>query len=102
MHRLVEAYMQLGVYDEARHVASYLGYNYPGTDWYRFSYNILDGAGILEPGSVPPPSKVRGEKKKQKEQEISRPVEIDGAIRPPIGDDIGNNNPVPTDNPISR
>jgi len=42
LHRLVEAYMHLGMMDEATRVAAVLGYNYPGSEWYQDSYNILN------------------------------------------------------------
>ena len=41
MHRLVEAYVSLGLIGEARQVGSVLGYNYPDSEWYRDSYNLL-------------------------------------------------------------
>lgn len=41
LHRLVECYLKLGVTDEARKYASVLGYNYPGSEWYRMSYQLL-------------------------------------------------------------
>jgi outer membrane protein assembly factor BamD len=46
--RLTECYLALGVYDEAQTAAAVLGYNYPGTDWYEDSYNLLQ-AHSLEP-----------------------------------------------------
>lgn len=42
LHRLVEAYMTLGLKDEALRVASVLGYNYPGSKWYEESYKLMD------------------------------------------------------------
>jgi outer membrane protein assembly factor BamD len=42
LHRLVEAYLHLGMIDEATRVAAVLGYNYPGSKWYEDSYNMLD------------------------------------------------------------
>ncbi len=42
LHRLVEAYMTLGLKNEAYQVAAVLGYNYPGSKWYERSYNLLD------------------------------------------------------------
>lgn len=41
LHRLVEAYMHLGLLSEATRVAAVLGYNYPGSPWYEDSYKIL-------------------------------------------------------------
>lgn len=42
LHRLVEAYMMLGLKTEATRVAAVLGHNYPGSKWYKYSYDILD------------------------------------------------------------
>ena len=43
LHRLVEAYLRLGVTAEAKKYAAVLGYNYPGSDWYRYSYEMMEG-----------------------------------------------------------
>ncbi len=42
LHRLVEAYLTLGLSTEAKRVAAVLGHNYPGSEWYEDSYKILD------------------------------------------------------------
>jgi outer membrane protein assembly factor BamD len=42
LHRLVEAYLLLGVKQEALKVAAVLGHNYPGSKWYEKSYELLD------------------------------------------------------------
>jgi outer membrane protein assembly factor BamD len=42
LHRLVECYLTLGLKDEATHIAAVLGYNYPGSTWYKRSYELLD------------------------------------------------------------
>ena len=44
LHRLVEAYLSLGIREEAIRVAAVLGYNYPGSEWYEDSYALLDDA----------------------------------------------------------
>jgi outer membrane protein assembly factor BamD len=45
LHRLTEAYLALGVQQEARKTASVLGYNFPGSRWYQDSYALMvDGA----------------------------------------------------------
>lgn len=46
LHRLVEAYVSLGIDEEARQVASVLGYNFPGSEWYESSYDLLTREGI--------------------------------------------------------
>ena len=51
LHRLVEAYVSLGVDEEARQIAAVLGYNFPGSDWYQDSYDLLTARGIAVPGS---------------------------------------------------
>ena len=45
LHRLVEAYTSMGLIDEATKVGAVLGYNYPGSEWYERSYNILTSKG---------------------------------------------------------
>ena len=46
LHRLVEAYLSLGLTDEAQTAAAILGYNYQGTDWYQDSFALLTGQGL--------------------------------------------------------
>jgi outer membrane protein assembly factor BamD len=41
LERLTEAYYALGVYDEAKTAAAVLGANYPGSQWYQDSYELL-------------------------------------------------------------
>lgn len=41
LHRLVEAYLSIGVVDEATRVGAVLGYNFPGSEWYQASYDLL-------------------------------------------------------------
>jgi outer membrane protein assembly factor BamD len=43
LHRLVEGYMKLGVVEQAKKYGAVLGYNYPGSDWYKDSYAIING-----------------------------------------------------------
>jgi outer membrane protein assembly factor BamD len=43
LHRLVECYLALGITREARATAAVLGYNYPGSEWYKDSYALVDG-----------------------------------------------------------
>lgn len=46
LHRLSEAYMALGVPHEAQTAAAVLGYNYPGSEWYEYSYALLANDGL--------------------------------------------------------
>ncbi|KAA9007922.1 outer membrane protein assembly factor BamD [Histidinibacterium aquaticum] len=46
LHRLVEAYLALGLTDEAQTAGAILGRNYQSTDWYQDSYALLTGRGL--------------------------------------------------------
>ena len=46
LHRLVEAYLSLGLTDEARTAGAILGHNFRGTEWYEDSYKMLTGQGL--------------------------------------------------------
>jgi len=46
--RLTEAYMALGIVDEAQTAAAVLGHNFPDSRWYKDAYNLVK-AGGLEP-----------------------------------------------------
>lgn len=41
LYRLTEAYMSLGLSEEAERTATVLGANFPGSEWYRNSYTLL-------------------------------------------------------------
>lgn len=46
LHRLVEAYLSLGLTDEAQTAGAILGFNYQSSDWYEDSYKLLTGVGL--------------------------------------------------------
>jgi outer membrane protein assembly factor BamD len=46
LHRLVEAYLTVGMTEDAQRAAAVLGYNYSGSEWYARSYNLLTGEGV--------------------------------------------------------
>ncbi len=46
LHRLVEAYVSLGLTDEAQTAGAILGHNFRSTDWYEDSYKLLTGRGL--------------------------------------------------------
>jgi len=46
--RLTEAYMAMGIADEAQTAAAVLGHNFPDSRWYKDAYNLVK-AGGLEP-----------------------------------------------------
>lgn len=47
LHRIVEANLALGLDDEALAAATVLGHNFPGSEWYARSYELMTGRGVL-------------------------------------------------------
>lgn len=53
LHRLTEAYLKLGIVEEARKTAAVLGHNFPGSPWYADSYALLEDRDIdVEGGGI--------------------------------------------------
>ncbi len=46
LHRLVEAYLSLGLVEEAQSAGAILGYNYQSSEWYDSSYKLLTSRGL--------------------------------------------------------
>ena len=46
LYRLVEAYLGLGINDEAQTAAAVLGHNFPNSQWYQDAYALLKGKGL--------------------------------------------------------
>jgi outer membrane protein assembly factor BamD len=58
LERLTECFTALGLTEEAQKVAAVLGYNYPGSDWYRDAYGTVTGTGAAAPpGATEAPAK---------------------------------------------
>jgi len=55
LFRLTEAYLTLGVYDEAKRNAAVLGYNFPGDIWYADAYKLMTDRG-MRPEVEPKPN----------------------------------------------
>jgi len=53
LHRLTEAYLALGVLEEARKTASVLGHNFPGSEWYVDAYEVLENKKINPEKDIP-------------------------------------------------
>ena len=45
LFRLVECYLALGIRDEAQKAAAVLGANYPGSDWYKRAFKLMNAKG---------------------------------------------------------
>ncbi|MCL6285393.1 outer membrane protein assembly factor BamD [Ruegeria sp. 2012CJ41-6] len=46
LYRLIEAYLSLGLVNEAQTAGAILGYNYRSTDWYQDAYKLLTSRGL--------------------------------------------------------
>jgi outer membrane protein assembly factor BamD len=44
--RLTEAYMAMGIADEAQTAAAVLGHNFPDSRWYKDAYNLVKAGGF--------------------------------------------------------
>ena len=42
LHRMVEVYYEMGMYEDSYNTAALLGYNYPKSKWYKYSYNLVE------------------------------------------------------------
>lgn len=59
LHRMVECYLALGIYDQARITAAVLGHNYPGNPWYADTYTLMtqkDPTAALPKKEAPKPA----------------------------------------------
>ena len=56
--RLTEAYMALGIVDEAQTAAAVLGHNFPDSIWYKHAYTLVKTGGV-EPGRTAAPGSAR-------------------------------------------
>ncbi len=50
LYRLVEAYLGLGIVNEAQTAAAVLGHNFPDSQWYKDAYARLQGQGLQPQG----------------------------------------------------
>lgn len=46
LHRLSESYLAVGLVDQAKRSAAVLGHNFPGSEWYLDSYEIVEGKSV--------------------------------------------------------
>lgn len=51
LHRLTEAFLALGMTDEAQRSAAVLGHNYPASKWYEYSYALMNNQKLKSPES---------------------------------------------------
>lgn len=49
LHRLTECYLAVGILPEAYRTAAVLGANYPKSEWYKFSYDLMKKYNVQKP-----------------------------------------------------
>ena len=60
--RLTEAYMALGIVDEAQTAAAVLGHNFPDSVWYKHAYTLVKTGGVEPSGEHAAPGSARRSK----------------------------------------
>ncbi|GAJ29683.1 outer membrane protein assembly factor BamD [Acidomonas methanolica] len=60
LHRIVEVDLALGLKAEAQRAAAVLGYNYPASEWYRYTYDDLRDNKLVQSRDVRPKSRPEG------------------------------------------
>ncbi|WP_411817620.1 outer membrane protein assembly factor BamD [Hyphococcus sp. DH-69] len=103
LHRLVEAYLELGIVSEARSAAAVLGYNYPGSRWYQDSYRLFKARDLIAEGSGPAPKVNQPLPQQVRDIEDIDPKEL-RTIEPPSPSDLEGyaESSDTTPNPIER
>ena len=51
LHRLTESYLGLGLVEQAKKTAAILGHNFPGSEWYVDSYELVENKKFRKPDS---------------------------------------------------
>ncbi len=49
LHRLTELYLSVGILPEAYKTAAVLGANYPNSEWYKYSYDLMQKYNVQKP-----------------------------------------------------
>jgi len=91
LHRLVEAYLSLGVVKEAQSAAAVLGHNYPGSEWYEDSYALMKEYGA-KPSTGKPftPMPAPGSDTSSEVTPTAAPVPAAAASTPAPAEDSGD------------
>jgi len=85
LYRLVEAYLTMGVVDEAKRNAAVLGFNYPGDRWYQDAYKLMERRGQPLPNRPTQASVVTSA---PPEPTVSAPLDSATPALPPPGEGI--------------
>lgn len=89
LHRLVEAYLELGLVEEAAQNAAVLGYNYPGSDWYRDSYRLFARNDLIDNSGMPLPRQRAASGDAAQERPLEPTRGGDALTPPPLDQPLG-------------
>lgn len=103
LHRIVEAYLELGLISEARRHAAILGHNYPGSPWYQDSYRAFQRYGReLEQIQLANAQRTEERDELTPEERLARAKDLDGAAldRAPGQGSTPDIDPAPPGSPV--
>jgi outer membrane protein assembly factor BamD len=78
LERMVETYLRLGIPGEAQKAAAVLGANYPGSQWYKYAYRMMQrhpAPQEVQPAPEPPAQVPLSTQQKQPQPLIQPPAE---------------------------
>ena len=102
LYRLVEAYLQIGVVDEARAAAAVLGANYPGSVWYADAHRLFKRNKLIDAAGLPVAVARKAPAKKEEPAAVRAPNLDDAVDAPPISGAEAAEDLVPDAGPDSR
>jgi len=95
LHRLVEAYLSLGLIAEAQKAAAVLGYNYPASEWYERTYRLMTSDRLPVPkfGRAERQAKLAAQAQpKRKRQKVGppelTPKDVERGSNVPLDEDV--------------
>jgi outer membrane protein assembly factor BamD len=88
LERMVETYLELGIPQEAQKAAAVLGANYPGSQWYKYAYRLMQrhpAPRQVEVAPAPPPQPAPAAQQPQQQPLVQPPAEEPQAEPQPQG-----------------
>jgi outer membrane protein assembly factor BamD len=85
LERMVETYLRLGIPGEAQKAAAVLGANYPGSQWYKYAYRMMQrhpAPAEVQPAPEPAPQVPLSTQQQQPQPLVQPPVEEPQADQP--------------------
>jgi outer membrane protein assembly factor BamD len=77
LYRLIEAYLSLGLTDEAQTAGAILGYNFQSSEWYEDGFALLTGRGNCATGATTGSARSIGSRSRAAGSEPRRACRVD-------------------------